>query len=131
MSITQALNGLMEGPVWRIIVWISPEISSFGAQNDAAECPALTVDMLGGRIHHQVGAKRERMLPDGGGEHIVHHQHGAMRVGDLGNSGDIDQIEGRVGRRFEKDKSGVWAHGLFEGIKVAPVDKRRVDAPAR
>ncbi|CKY39571.1 Uncharacterised protein [Mycobacterium tuberculosis] len=61
-------------------------------QDDSAEAAALTVDVLGRRIYHDIGAECERALPDRCREHVVHDQPRAAAMRDLRDSADVDDI---------------------------------------
>ncbi len=102
-----------------------------GCQNDAAEHAALAVDVLGRGIDHTVGAELERALVERRGEHIVHHQLGAGVVGDVGDRGDVDHFQRRIGRQLQKTRLGVFLHRLLPGRQIGAVDQRRGDAEAR
>ncbi len=71
------------------------------------------------------------MLVERGGEHVVDDELGAMRLGDLGDGLDVDQLERRVGRRLDEHHLGVRPHRLLEIGGVAPIDQRRGHAQAR
>ena len=100
-------------------------MNSSEAEDDAAEAAALAVDVLGGRIDHAVGAELERPLPERGREHVVDHQRGARRMRDLGDRGDVDHLERRIGRAFEKEGLGVRPHRVAPLREVGAVDQRR------
>ena len=85
---------------------------------------ALAVDVLGRRIDHAIGAERQRALVERRGEHVVDHQLGAGVVRDLGDRGDVDDFERRIGRRFQEERLGVLAHRLF------PLRRDRCRRPA-
>ena len=74
----------------------------FGAQNNAAEAAALTIDMLGCRIDDAVGAELERPLQQRRGEDIVHDQRCAGGMRDFGDRLDVDHLEHRIGRLSRK-----------------------------
>ena len=61
-SITQALNGLSDGPVWRRNLWTWSAMKFSVDEDDAAEATALSVDVLGRGIDHDVGAELQRTL---------------------------------------------------------------------
>lgn len=100
-------------------------------QDDAAEATALTVDMLGRGIHHDVGAERERALPDRRGKDIVDDQSRATLMCNLGDRADIEHVQRRIGRAFEKKALGVRPHRLAPLVEIEAVDQRRLDAVAR
>ena len=43
---------------------------------------------------------------------------------------EVDDLERRVGRRFEEDAFGVRGDRLLPGLQIIPVDQRRPDAEA-
>ena len=100
-------------------------------QHDAAEAAPLAVDMLGGRIDHDVGAERHRPLEQRCGEHIVDHHQRAGLLADLGHALDIDQLEHRVGWRLEEQGARVGPDRRFPRGKIATVDQRGGDAEPR
>ena len=100
-------------------------------EHDAAEAAALAVDVLGRRIDDAVRAERQRALIQRRGEHVVDHERRAGRMSDLRHLGDVDDLERRIGRAFEKERLGVRPHRIAPGVEIAAVDQRRGDAEAR
>ena len=100
-------------------------------QDDAAEAAALAVDVLCRGIHHDVGAERERALPDRGCEYIVDDQPRAALVRDLGDGGDVEHVERRIGRAFQEAAFGVRPHRLLPLVEVEAIDQRGLDAVTR
>ena len=92
------------------------------AQNDAAEAAALAVDVLGGRVDDAVGAELQRALPERRREYVVDHHGRAGRMRDLAHLRDVDDLEGRVGRRFHEHGLGVRPHRGAPLIKIGAVD---------
>ena len=103
----------------------------FARQDDPAEHAPLTVDVLGRRIDDAIGAELHRMLQQRRREHVVDHERRASPMHDLGDGGDIDDFERRVGRRFEERRFGVRAHRRPPRVEVRAVDEGRGDAEAR
>ena len=79
------------------------------AQDDAAEAAALTVDVLGRRVDDDVGAVFHRPLQHRRREDVVDDEARAGLVRDLGDGAQIDDLERRVGRRFEEQALSCWA----------------------
>src|SRR3569832_2191441 len=77
------------------------------AQHDPAKRPALAIDMLGGRVGDEVRAQLQRLLVERRRKHVVDDQLGAMRLGDLGYARDVDELDGRIGRRLDEHHLGV------------------------
>ena len=100
-------------------------------QDDAAEAAALTVDVLGRRIHDNVSAEREWTLPDRCREYVIDDQPCTAAMRDLGDRRNIDHIEGRIGRAFEKARLGVWAHRLLPLVEIVTIDQCGLDSIAR
>ena len=96
----------------------------FRRQDDAAEAAALAVDMLGRGIDHDVGAERERALPDRRGEHVVDDQPRAGLMRDLGDRRDVEHVERRIGRAFQEAAPGVRPHRLLPLVEIEAVDQR-------
>ena len=100
-------------------------------QDDPAEHAPLAVDVLGRRIDDAIGAELHRMLKQRRREHVVDHQRRASPMHDLGDGGDVDDLERRIGRRFEERRFGVRAHRRPPGVEIRAVDEGRGDAEAR
>jgi hypothetical protein len=100
------LNGDIDGPVWRMKVW-----------------------MCG--IHHDIGAQRQRTLPDRRRKHIVDDQPRAALMGDFGNRANVEHVERRVGRAFQKAAFRVRPHRAFPLVEIEAVDQSGPDAVAR
>ena len=101
------------------------------AQDRAAQTAALTVDVLGRRVHHQIGAQLERPLQDRAREHVVDDHLSAGLVRQLGDRRDVDQGERRIARRLEKHEPGGCGQGLGPLIQIAAVDQDDLDPEAR
>ena len=101
------------------------------AQDGAAQAAALAVDVLGGRIDHDIGAELQRALKGRGREHIVHHDAGAGRMGQFADQRQIDHVEHRVRRRFQKHDVGRAAQRRAPFVGVGAVDQRGFDAELR
>ena len=71
-------------------------------QDRAAQDAALAIHMLGAGIDHHVGAICHGLLQDRCGKDVVHHHQSPGPVGQFGDRLDVDQIQGRIGRRFKK-----------------------------
>ena len=50
---------------------------------------------------------------------------------DLGDGGDVDELERRIGRRFEERRLGVRTQRRPPGVEIGAVDQGRGDAEAR
>ena len=83
LSMTHALKGLIDGPVWRShsCTYLVDEIAF--AQHGAAKATALAVDVLRRRIDDDVGAERERPLQHRRRKDVVDDGQNAVIAGDL------------------------------------------------
>ena len=85
-----------------------------------ATAPPMTSEwprqILGRAVNHQVGPELDRPLQIGGGEGIIHGQQATAVVRQRGDRGDIDDLEQRVGRRFDPDELGGRAQDRGESF---------------
>ncbi len=100
-------------------------------QDHAAEHAPLAVDVFGGRIDDAIGAELQRMLQQRRGEHVVDDEGRASPMHDLGDAGDVDEFERRIGRRFEERRLGVRTQSRPPRVKIRAVDQGRCDAETR
>ena len=101
------------------------------AQDGAAQAAALAVDVLGGRIDHDIGAELQRTLKGRGREHVVHDDARTRRMGQFADQRQIDHVEHRVRRRLQEDDVGRAAQRRAPLIGVGAVDQRGLDAELR
>ena len=66
-------------------------------------------EVLGRRVHDDVGAEGRAALAQGSGEGVVDDDVRAGLVGGGGDRRDVGDLERRVGRRLEPDQGGVVA----------------------
>ena len=83
-------------------------VEGCGAHDDVR----VAVDVLGDRVHDNVGAVVERVLHIRAHEGVVDDDHDAVLVGDGGDLADVDEREGRVGGRLDPDELRVGADQL-------------------
>ena len=99
-------------------------------EDGAAQRAALAVDVLGGRIDDDVGAHLQRPLQHRRGEHVVDDEAGAGPMGQLRDPGQVDDLQGRVGRRFQEHAGRLAAERRFPLAEVGAIDELRLDAVA-
>ena len=97
----------------------------------AAHGGAVAADVLGGAVHHDVGAKIERVAQVGAGHRVVDDQRHAVGMRYLGNCGDVKHVDQRVADGFAIHRARVGAHGAGKVLGVGRVDKRGLDTEAR
>lgn len=95
---------------------------------DAADHVRVAVEVLGGRVHDDVGAQAERALQHRRGKGVVDHDQQAVLARDRGDGGDIDQLEHRVGRGFDPHHLGAGTDRGFEGGRIGQVDEAEIQA---
>ena len=89
----------------------------------AADRVGVAADVLRRRVHDDVGAERERLLQVRARERVVDDDERAGRVRALGDRGDVDDLEQRVGRRLEPDQVGRPLERLARDALVRQVDE--------
>ncbi len=75
--------------------------------DEPADDVAVPAEVLGGRVHDDVGAEGERLLQVRRGERVVDDDQGAAVVGERGDRLDVDARQQRVGRRLQPHQRGV------------------------
>lgn len=82
---------------------IPPELPAVA--DDPANHGARARDLLGDRLHHDVGTKLEWARKRRRGERVVHDQGKAVFVTPCGGCGDVEHREARVRNRLGKDQA--------------------------
>jgi hypothetical protein len=96
----------------------------------AAHQVAVAADVLGGRVHDDVGAQFQRPGEHRRGEGIVDpHQH-PLAVRDLDASGDIGDRHPRIARAFQPQQLGAGRERGFQGAEIRRVGERHRDSGA-
>jgi hypothetical protein len=90
-----------------------------GIDDHAADAVAVAAEVLGQRMHHDVGAVLEGTAQVGRGHRVVHDQRHAGVMGDLRQGGKVDHVAQRVADGFAEDRLG------------AAVDQRLEDSGLR
>ena len=97
----------------------------------AAEGTALSVDMLGGGIHDDIGAQFQRPLQYWRREHIIDDNPGARLVGQIADRLNVDDFKDRVGRRLQKYALGFGRQRGLPFLQVNAVDEDGFDPEFR
>jgi hypothetical protein len=90
------------------------EIDVIPHDRHATDQVGMAAQVLGRRVHHDVGAELQRPRQHRRGEGVVHDQQRSVRVGRLGGRPDVDDFQHRVGRRLDPDQACLGAHGLLQ-----------------
>ena len=89
----------------------------------AGHHPALPVEVLGARVHDDVGPHRHRPLQAGRGKAVVHGKQRAGVVRQIGQGLDVAHLGQRVGRRLDKEQTRVGAQRSAPGTQIGLRDK--------
>ena len=71
------------------------------------------------------------MLKQGRREHIVDDERRPGPMHDLGDAGDVDELERRIGRRFEERSLRIRTQSRAPGVEVRAIDEGRRNAETR
>ena len=96
----------------------------------AADHVGMAVEVLGRRMHDDVGAVFERALQDRRGEGVVDRDQQAVLLRDGGDGGDVDDLQQRVGRGLDPHQPGLRRDRGFERRRIREVDEAEVQRRA-
>ena len=105
-------------------------VEAAGVDHRAADDGGVAGQVLGRRMHHDVGALLERPAEVGGRRGVVDDQRHADPPRHLGERRDVGDVAAGVGDRFAEDRLGVAVDGLLDGGQVLGVDEARRPAEA-
>ena len=105
--------------------------SASRAMTHAAEDVAVAAEILGRRVHHEIGAELNRPLQDGCRPRVVDGEPRARPARDRGSGRDVGHVQPRVRRRLSPDEPGTRSHGRLDGRRIGHVHERRLQAPPR
>ena len=92
---------------------------------------AVAAEVLGQRMHDDVGAVLEGAAQVGRGHGVVDDDRHAVLVGDFGELLEVGDVAERVADRFAEDRLGLAVDQLLEGFRIAVVGEAHVDAVLR
>ena len=90
--------------------------------DDAADAVAVAVQVLGGAVRDEVGAKGDRLLNVRAGEGVVDHQAGVVAMGEGGGQRQVGQPHHRVARGLDEEHPRLRRERPLGGVEVAGVD---------
>ena len=88
----------------------------------------VATQVLGGTVHHDVRAERQRPLEVWTHEGVVDHDQRPALVRQPGDGLDVDEFQQGVGRRLDPDHAGTLVERLFDGAQIASIDKSEGEA---
>ena len=91
---------------------------------------AVTAEVLGARVQHDVGAELQGPLQDRRPEGSVHDELRARAMSDLGDGGDVDDVHQRIGRSLHPDQPCVGSDRVAQRAQVAHVHELGLASPA-
>ena len=91
----------------------------------------MAAQVLGGAVHHDVGAEGERIAQIGAGHGVVDDEGQAVLVRDAGDGLDVQHVDQRIAQRLAVHGAGVGADGAAEVVRVFRVDEGGLYAQAR
>ena len=100
------------------------------AHHRAPHRRVVSVQVLGGGVHHEVRAKPEGALVPGGEQRVVDNVEDAAGAGDFGDGRDVGELEGGVGRGLGEDEPGLAAHARLHRGGVRGVGERELHPEA-
>ena len=89
----------------------------------AAHHVAVTVQVLRGRVHHEVGAEREGLLPRRRQERVVDCDEGTAGVPELRDRGNVGDAQQRVARSLDPHQRRRPRQGLGQCSLVTEIDE--------
>ena len=95
--------------------------------DDAADHVGMAVEVLGGRVQHQVRAVLQRALQHGRAEGVVHHQDQPVLARERGHLGQIHQPQHGVGGRLCPDHARVGLERGLQRGRVVEIDEAEVE----
>ncbi len=97
------------------------------ADHRAADHVGVAAEVLRRAVDDEVGPERERLLQVRRGERVVDRQQRAGAVRQLGDGGDVEDLQERIGRRLDPDELRLRREDRREarGRGVVGVARRR------
>src|SRR5512135_731667 len=95
--------------------------------NDAAQGIAVPTEIFAGTVDHQVGAKLQRMLVDGGGEGIVGDHHRTDLVSPARQALDINYLKRGVSGSLQVEQFAAVRDLRLDSAEVRGIAKAGAD----
>ena len=96
-------------------------VEGAAVDDHAGDRSAVSTEVLGGRVHDDVGALSDRLDQVRRGDGVVDDQRHTVLVGDRGDTGDVQDVDLRVGDRLGEERLGVGTHRGPPGVQVVGV----------
>jgi hypothetical protein len=96
-----------------------------GADHDASQSVAVSVEEFRGGVDHHVGAEFDRTLKIWRHESVVDHDLDAVPVAEFGDGAEIAKLHQRVGWRLQKHQPRIFLECPFHVVDVGSIDVRK------
>ena len=103
-------------------------VEAAAVDDGAANRGAMATDVLGERMHDDVGPMLEGAAQVGGRHRVVDDERHAMSLGHLGPALQVHHVAGRVTDRFAVKRTGVVINGRFQRLQIVVVHEAALDA---
>ena len=102
------------------------------AHHKARDHVAVAVQVLGSRVHHHVGAQRQRILQSGRSEGVVAHHldGGVIGMGSLRHGGDVGDLQVGVGGGLQINGAGILLQSGLHGGQIGGIHEADLHAVA-
>ncbi|KAG0741246.1 hypothetical protein G6F24_016771 [Rhizopus arrhizus] len=91
----------------------------------------MAAQVLGQRVHHDVGTVVERAQQERGGHGVVDDQRHACRVSDFGDRRDVGDVATRVADRLDEHRLGALVDQPCKRSRIGRIGEARLDAVLR
>ena len=103
-----------------------------GADHRAGQHVAVAVQVLGGGVHDEIGAERQRPRQHRRRHRVVHGHPRAGGMGEPAHGGEVGDLPGGIGRRLDPHETrGAGADRGFHRRQVRHVDELDVEPPGQ
>ena len=125
----QAVVARVRGVEVREALGVLGVVEGAAVDDHAADGGAVPAEVLGRRVHDDVGAQLDRADQVRRGDRVVDDERDADLVRDRGDGLDVEDVGLRVGDGLAEEQLGVRLDGVAPGLRVVRVgDERRRDA---
>ena len=99
--------------------------------DDAADRVAMAAEVLGERMHDDIGAVLDGPAQIGRRHGVVDDERNAMSMRDVGEVLEVGDVAERVADRFAVDGLGAAVDLPLEGLRITVVGEAHLDAELR
>ena len=118
---------IRRGELWKTFGMRRP-IEFAPINNSATDAVAMAANVFGQRFHHNVRTEFQCRAQQRRGHGIVHHQRQALYVGSIGESRNVDHIDGRIAYALAIHQFGFGIDQTCNVFRPIRVDKTHFHA---